>query len=157
MNDIEALKDRQAVIDAIVALFIAVDERDWKTARACLADRVHFDVTSLGAPEAAEMTAEEIIAAWRTGLAGIEAVHHQAGNFRVLVSGDTAECFCYGTAHHYRRVQSGRNLRLFVGSYDYRLARDGDAWRITQFKFNAKFVEGNLELEKEPLAPAQQP
>lgn len=148
----DGLRDREGVIDVVNRLFVAVDERDWAMARACLADRVHFDVTSLGAAEAAEMAAEEIIEGWKTGLAAIEAVHHHSGNFRVEIDGDRAICFCYATAYHHRRVRSGRNLRTFVGSYDYRLAREAGEWRITQFKFNAKFVEGNLELDTEPSA-----
>jgi hypothetical protein len=30
--------------------------------------------------------------------------------------------------------------------------RAGETWRITHFKFNAKFVEGNLRLESEEPA-----
>jgi hypothetical protein len=37
-----------------------------------------------------------------------------------------------------------------VGSYDFHLVRAGGAWRIDLFRFNAKFVDGNLELEREP-------
>ena len=152
MSELQGLLDREKVIDVVNRLFVAVDDRDWAAARACLADRVHFDMTSLGGPAPAELAAEEITGAWQTGLAPIEAVHHQSGNFRVRVEGDEAECFCYGTAHHYRRVRSGNNTRLFVGSYEYRLARAGETWRITSFKFNAKFVDGNLGLESEESA-----
>ena len=149
MNELEAMRDRDRVIDTVNSLFFAVDERDWEAARGILAERVLFDVTSLGSPQPRDMTADEIIAAWQEGLANIEAVHHQSGNFRVTVEGDQASCFCYGIAYHYRLVESRRNLRVFVGSYDYRLVRDGDRWRITHFKFNAKFVDGNLHLSKE--------
>ena len=41
---------------------------------------------------------------------------YQSGNFRVRVAGDTAECSCYGTAHHYRRVRSGNNTNLRLAS-----------------------------------------
>lgn len=143
------MTDREAIIDAVNMLFVAVDRRDWDTVRACLADRVHFDVTSMGAEAPAEMAAEDIIAGWRDGLAKIEHVHHHSGNFLVKIDGDRAECFCYATAYHHRRVRSGKNLRTFVGSYDYKLARRGSAWRITQFKFNLEFVDGNLELDGE--------
>lgn len=147
------LTDREGVIETVNALFAAVDGRDWATARIVLADRVHFDVTSLGGAAAQELDAEEIISGWAAGLASIEAIHHQSGTFRVQVDGNVAECACYGTAYHYRRVRSGKNTRLFVGSYDYRLERTDSpwGWRITGFRFNLKFVEGNLKLgEEEP-------
>lgn len=148
-NELQALRDRESIIELVNGLFVAVDNRDWAGAGACFADRVHFDMTSLGEPAPVELTPEQITSAWQSGLAPIEAVHHQSGNFRVRVAGDAAECFCYGIAYHYRRVRSGNNTRLFVGSYEYRLARAGGAWRITHFKFNAKFVDGNLRLESE--------
>jgi hypothetical protein len=149
---LQDLLDRQSITELINTLFVAVDNRDWETARGCLADSVHFDVTSLGGPAPSDLTPEQITGGWESGLAPIEAVHHQSGNFLIRLHGDEAECFCYGVALHYRRVRSGNNARRFVGSYDYRLARADGRWRITQFKFNAKFIDGNLALEQEEPA-----
>jgi len=73
---------------------------------------------------------------------------HQAGNFRVTVHDDTADAFCYGMASHYLPNPSGRNTRVFVGSYDFGLRRQDARWRIDRFRFNLKYVDGNLELEK---------
>jgi len=36
-----------------------------------------------------------------------------------------------------------------VGSYDIRLRRQDGAWKISAFKFNLKFIDGNLKLEQE--------
>jgi hypothetical protein len=67
----------------------------------------------------------------------------------VRVYGSRAAAFCYGVAWHYRPHPSGRNTRTFVGSYDFELERDeGGRWRITSFRFNLKFIDGNAELEK---------
>ena len=84
----------------------------------------------------------------RQGLRTLDAVHHQAGNYRVDVGGAEASAFCYGIATHYRRTKSGRNTRTFVGSYDFRLVRQSGEWRITAFRFNLKYIDGNVELEK---------
>jgi hypothetical protein len=35
-----------------------------------------------------------------------------------------------------------------VGSYDFRLVLL-DRWRITSFRFNLKYLDGNLNLERE--------
>lgn len=64
------------------------------------------------------------------------------------MSGDRAEAFCHGTATHYRPTRSGRNVRTFVRSCDFQLARQDGRWRITSFRFNLKYLDGNLELEK---------
>ena len=73
------------------------------------------------------------------------------GNFVVSIAGDNAEASCYGIAYHYRARRDGRNTRVFVGSYEFRLAREtGEAapsWRITAMRFALKFVDGNPALE----------
>lgn len=141
------LNDRVEIIDTINRLFIGTDSRDWTMVRAALAPRLHVDMTSLAGGAPAEMEGAALAAAWETGLAPIQAVHHQAGNHRVTLRGDEADAFCYGTATHFRPTQSGRNVRTFVGSYDFQLARLAGAWRITLFRFNLKYLDGNLELE----------
>lgn len=146
---VQSLADRQAVVDAITTLFVATDERDWARVREVFAPHVHFDMTSLAGGAPTTLAPEQIAAAWESGLAPIEAVHHQAGNFRVTVRDDEADAACYGIAYHYRRHPSGRNTRVFVGDYTFGLTRDGPRWRIASFRFAAKFVDGNLQLERD--------
>jgi len=144
------LVDRDRIIDCITELFLATDRKDWAAVEACFAPEVRFDMSSAGAGPATTTRPSEIADGWRTGLAGVEHIHHQAGNFVVRVNGDRADAFCYGIAYHYRARKDGRNTRVFVGSYDYQLARDGmaqPAWRITAMRFTLKFLDGNPALE----------
>ena len=133
------MHDRDLVIETINRLFIATDNRDWEAVRALFAPEVLFDMTSLAGGSPATRTPAEITEGWQTGLAAIEHVHHQSGNFLVEVSGDIATAFCYGVAYHHH----AKSVRMFVGSYDFHLVR-GDRWRIDRFKFNVKFVEPPL-------------
>jgi hypothetical protein len=149
MSDLQDLLAKDAILDTINRLFIGTDSRDWAMVRDALAPRLQVDMTSLAGGQPAEMAGADLAAAWETGLKPIQAVHHQTGNYWVTVLGDQAEAFCYGTATHYRPTRSGRNVRTFVGSYDFRLARLETKWRITSFRFNLKYVDGNLELEKD--------
>src|SRR4051812_11248356 len=110
---------RQQITDCIVKLFVSTDNRDWPGVRACLTDAVYFDMTSLAGGQPATVPAEQIVAGWTQGLAPIESVHHQAGNFQITVRGNEADATCYAIALHYRRTASGRNTRTFVGSYDF--------------------------------------
>lgn len=148
-DPVQDLLARGAVVDTITALFVATDERDWATVRACLAPRVHFDMTSLAGGEPAERAADDIIAGWEQGLRPIRAVHHQAGNFRVRFDGDEAAASCYAIAYHYLPTVTGRDTRVFVGGYRFRLRRQDGAWRITAFAFDLKFLDGNPRLEAE--------
>jgi hypothetical protein len=142
---------KDQVIDTINRLFVSTDRRDWPSVVACFTDTVHFDMSSAGAGPPVQIRAQEIAGGWKNGLAAIEAIHHQAGNYSVDVTDDRATAFCYGIALHYRRTKSGKNTRTFVGSYDFTLRREaGGLWKIDTFKFNLKFIDGNAALEQEP-------
>lgn len=136
------------IVEAITTLFVATDEKDWGAVRACFADQVLFDMSSLSGSPASVVPADTIVDGWRQGLEPIEALHHQAGNFRVAVDGNEADAFCYGIAYHYRPNVSGKNTRVFVGTYDFHLVCAWGRWRIERMRFQVKFVDGNLELEK---------
>lgn len=145
--NLQTLLDKDAIGDVINRLFVGTDNRDWVAVRAALAPRLHVDMTSVAGGTPSEIGGADLAAMWETGLRPIQAVHHQTGNLRIAVDGDAAEAFCYGTATHYRPTASGRNVRTFVGSYDFRLARMEGAWRITLFRFNLKYLDGNLQLD----------
>jgi hypothetical protein len=142
------VEEREAILDTINDLFVGTDERDWERVRRALAPEVLFDMKSLTGAEPATIPAEEIIAGWEDGLRPLKAIHHQTGNFRVSVDGETADASCYAIALHYRPTASGRNTRTFVGSYDFHLRRAEGRWRIDLFRFHLKYIDGNLELEE---------
>lgn len=139
--------EKEAVIAAINQLFISTDNRDWEKVKACFAPEVMFDMTSMAGGEPTKMTPEQIVGGWETGLKDLKAIHHQAGNYVVTINGREAAAFCYGIAFHYLPNPTNQNTRTFVGSYDFHLTKTEDVWRIDQFKFNLKFIDGNLNLE----------
>jgi 3-phenylpropionate/cinnamic acid dioxygenase small subunit len=145
---LDTIVTRQQIVDLVTELFVATDQRDWAAVKRCFADRVLFDMSSLGAGPATHRSPEEIAAGWAAGLEPIEALHHQAGNFRVTAYEERATASCYGIAFHFRRTRSGHDTRTFVGSYAFMLERGGHhGWRITSFRFDLKFIDGNPRLE----------
>ena len=48
---------------------------------------------------------------------------------------------------HYKKDTSQGSTREFIGSYDFVLDKTKDGWRLNSFKFNLKYMRGNLELE----------
>ena len=146
-QELDDLIQRTRIIERINRLFIATDNRDWEQVRQCFADRVLFDMSSMGAGEAQSLSPDEIINMWETGLKPLKSVHHQAGNHLVSINGKDADAFCYGIASHYLPNESERNTRTFIGSYDFKLARVDNDWKITHFTFNLKFMDGNVDLE----------
>jgi len=143
--------DRERVIDRVTELFLATDRKDWAAVEGCFAPAVRFDMSSVGAGPPSSKGPREIADGWRTGLAALQQVHHQAGNFVVSVSGDRASVFCYGIAYHYLARKDGRNTRVFVGSYDYELVCETGVvprtWLIDAMRFTLKFMDGNPALE----------
>lgn len=144
---IQKLQDRQDVEDTVNKLFIHTDNRAWENVKTVFADSVLFDMTSLVGGQPVTLTPQSIVDGWAQGLQPLKALHHQSGNFLVTLDGNKATVFCYGTATHYLPNPSDRNTRSFVGSYEFRLIKGKLGWVIDRFKFNSKFLDGNLHLE----------
>jgi len=145
----EALALRQEVEDLVIKMFVATDERDWAALESCFTDPFVLDMTSMVGGSPTSMTPRQVAAAWAEGFKPLSHVHHQVGNFQTTVSGSTATVRCYGIALHYRSdISSEAKSRRFVGTYDLSLSALGGGWRINRLRFNLKFIDGNLELEK---------
>ena len=93
------------------------------------------------------MTSQDIVNAWDKGLKALKAIHHQAGNYVVTISGNEADVFCYGIATHYLPNRTNHNVRTFVGGYDFHLLKVNKVWHINKFKYNLKYIDGNPDLE----------
>ena len=104
-------------------------------------------MTSMVGGEPVTLTPLEIVTSWEKGLKPLKAIHHQAGNYIVNANQNEAEVFCYGIASHYLPNKSNQNTRIFVGSYDFHLIKNGENWQIDKFKFNLKYIDGNPNLE----------
>jgi SnoaL-like domain len=152
MDPLRELVEKERIARVISELFVGTDTRNWPAVQACFADSVLYDMTSLAEGEPARLTSAEITAGWESGLAPIDAVHHQTGNLSIDCDESEAKATCYGVAYHYRRTRFGRNTRLFVGTYDFHLRLEDGSWKIDALRFNMKFVDGNVDLEKEPPA-----
>ncbi len=149
MERYQYLVDKDRIVETINQLFIGTDQRDWNKVKSLFAPEVRFDMTSLAGGTPRVMTPQQIVDGWDKGLKPLKAIHHQSGNFIVTVAGDQADAFCYGTATHYLPTKSGRNVRTFVGSYDFHLVRNDGVWWIDALKFNLKYIDGNKDLEKD--------
>jgi hypothetical protein len=74
MNDqFQTLLEKDAVIDVVNQLFISIDNRDWAKVKACFANEVLFDMTSMTGGEPVTMTAQQIVEGWDGGLKALKA------------------------------------------------------------------------------------
>ena len=146
MND-QQFADKLEITELCNKLFMYVDAEQWeKVLDEVFTENVWFDMTSAGG-EARKLSANEICEIWRKGFSGLDAIHHQAGHYVITVNGSNADIYGYAIATHFKKAVSKGNSRMFVGSYDLKALNSGDGWRLTQFKYNLKYIDGNVSLE----------
>jgi hypothetical protein len=147
MHDrVDLLLEKDRILERTKALFIASHRKDWPAVIDCLTEQVRFDMTSMTGEPPALVPAVEIASRWEKGLADIAAVHHQIGNELVTIDGGKAHVFCYGIALHFSPLAKNGTTRRFVGSYDLDLVKQDEDWKIREFAFHLKFIDGNADL-----------
>jgi SnoaL-like domain len=142
------LESRLAVEDTVIAMFVATDQRDWTALQGCFTDPFTLDMTSIMGGSPASMSPGLVADAWAEGFKSLDHVHHQIGNLQTTIKGRQATVRCYGVAFHHRARVSGLKTRIFVGTYQLQLVGGAENWQISELKFQLKFIDGNLELEK---------
>ena len=146
MSD-QQLTDKLELAELSNKLFMYVDAQQWeKVMDEVFAEHVWFDMTSAGG-EAKKLSAKQICEIWEQGFRGVDAVHHQAGHYLINSDGNNADIYAYAMATHYKMTASNGNSRMFVGSYDLKALKSVRGWRLTQFKYNLKYIDGNVTLE----------
>lgn len=142
----DTLTVREQIVETVHRLFIYTDSMDWKKLQdEVFTDSVLFDMSSLG-NEAKVTSAKSICETWESGFAGLTAVNHLTGNLLISVNDEQADVFAYATATHYKSSATQGKTREFIGTYDLHVIHTDKGWRIDQFKYNLKFMNGNLEL-----------
>ena len=138
--------EAQKIIETLQSIFIGADQHDWNQILNAFTEKVHLDYTSLSGGEAEDLPAATIVNNWKNFLPRFKATHHQLGNFMIKEDGPTAKAFFYGTATHYFPNPSGRHIWTVTGTYDARLEKQGDMWKVNYLRLNLHYVDGNTDL-----------
>ena len=142
------ITEREQIIETVNKLFIYTDNQEWRKLQdEVFTSEIQLDMVSMGAPRSERVSSREICYRWEKAFEELDAVHHQAGNYIVKISGEEAEVFAYSIASHYKESAKKEKTREYVGSYDLHLEKGLGGWRINNFKFNLKYSTGNLVLE----------
>jgi len=138
---------REQIAEVVNKLFIYTDFKQWDRLQSeVFTEQILFDMSSIG-QEVKTTTAKEVCELWQKGFEGLDAINHLSGNYLVTVSGEAADVFAYATATHFKSSATQGKTREFVGSYNLHLIRTQRGWRIDVFKYNLKYMNGNLELK----------
>jgi hypothetical protein len=142
------LADKLELQELANKLFMYTDGKQWDLLmEEVFATDVWFDMKSAGGGEPSSVKASAICEMWDKGFEPLDAVHHQAGHYLIKAEDSNAEIFAYAVALHYRKAAVNGKSRSFVGSYDLKAVRTDKGWRLNQFRYNLKFIDGNAMLE----------
>ncbi|WP_330181207.1 nuclear transport factor 2 family protein [Nocardia sp. NBC_01503] len=145
MTDLQVLSDRLEISELITKLFVYCDQLRWADmTEEVLTEQVYFDSGFGGTPETVPTT--DITAGWAEGLGALDAVHHQAGNHLIEITGDTARAHADAIAVHLKNDAANGTTRWFVGSYVLGFERTEKGWRINHFEYKLKVIDGNADL-----------
>lgn len=142
------MNTREEIIETVNKLFIYTDSQNWDALQSeVFTEKVFLDMTSLGG-NASDLKSIEICDMWQEGFKELDAINHLAGNYLVeLVSDNEAEVFAYATATHFKDSAANGKTREFVGTYNFKLKKLENGWRLYSFVYNLKYANGNLELK----------
>jgi len=129
----QALADRAAASDVVIGYAMALDARDWTGFRSLFEERVDIDYSSLGSIQG-PLAADAWVARCRV-LGAFDATQHKVSNLTFAIDGGQARVTAYVDAAHFI-THEGQVLQGFAcGTYEHRLRRSADGWKIAGCAF----------------------
>lgn len=147
-DTVRELADRAAVADTVTRMTWYLDRRDWAGLTGLFTEQVYTDYTSLWGGSPQEATVQELLStdrqgSWRRTMDGLEATQHQLTNVLVDLDGDEARATANVVGVHRLTNPHGAPLWTVGGTYDFRVVRTGDGWRIRAITMTITWAEGN--------------
>lgn len=131
---LEALIDRQEIVDVMSRYARGIDRRDAALYRACFTDVLDVEMPGASWPA---ITAEK----WTEHALGVvsafESTQHIITNHVVELEGDDARCTAYVQAQHWRPESAW----LIGGQYRNQLSRVAGEWRIRHLELQFAWTE----------------
>ena len=146
MDELEQIRDTEAIRILTVWYSRAVDTRDWTLYCSVFLDRIHVDFGDYA--RVGEWRADEWVDTIRRGVHGFASTQHLNGNHETKIEGDRARGTHYVLAEHCILPEGGAapgpDDSVTVGGY-YRneYERMTDGWKIASLVFTQLFVRGN--------------
>lgn len=129
-TDLQALSDRAAVSDLVIAYALALDTRDWALLTSILTEIVGIDYASHAPELVFDLPARQWVDMVTDGLSGFDITQHLSTNHIVALDGDEATCRSQMQARHVLRLTDGEHTCTLYGHYLSRCVRTAGGWRI---------------------------
>lgn len=135
-----------SIINTITNIFNGSDKRDWDLVRQSFYYHVYLDYFSLSKKPGEKVKPDDIIKGWSDFLPKFTFTHHVITNFEISVTETNASVFCKGSALHYLPGSEGGDTWTTIGTYDFKLAKVADQWKVNSMVFNLVYEDGNKKL-----------
>lgn len=137
-----------SIINAVTNIFNGADKHDWELVRNSFHHEVFLDYFSMSGQPGEKIKSSEIINRWSAFLPKFKFTFHTITNFEISVERTNASAFCKGQALHCLPGSEAGDTWTTYGTYDFKLLKSGDQWKVTSMTFNFLYETGNKELPK---------
>jgi len=148
LSAIHWMIERSKIIDIIVGVANAMDEKNWQKLRQYLANEIEIDYSEFRGKPPQQITAEEYVQQRVESLASLKTLHIST-NHEVTVGKDGAECL---SAYRIYRVDQtcklGQDRLDTAGNYAHRLIQVEGDWRVTAIKQTVVMMSGNRHIHR---------
>lgn len=131
--------DQVAIAQAVTAVGLYTDVRDWQRVSSLMADEVTTDYTDVFGGQIATTSREDLVEQWRTTFQGFDATQHQITNVSVTGGGNEASTLSHVRAIHWVDQRSW----TIGGVYTHRLARGPNGWQVAFMAIQRLYEEGD--------------
>lgn len=152
---LQALLDRAAISDTVIAYATGLDRRDWTLYRAIFCDEIEMQFESVGI-RAGAYSAEAWVRSAQTLFAGFSATQHSSTNHVIVLRGDEASCTSSMQAEHFVTpgpdIAAGAERWTIGGYYENGLVRTPSGWKLRRVALHVTWSSGNPEVSRVALA-----
>jgi 3-phenylpropionate/cinnamic acid dioxygenase small subunit len=139
---LQAIIDRQAIVDTIVRYAATLDAKDWAGAETCFAAEVETDYGDLRGTGPARIAAHAFVDLRRQALERLK-THHMTTNHLVTLDGDRATCQSAMLIHRLDPSRETDNTFDTLAHYTHTLARTAGGWQVTRVRQSVAWNRGN--------------
>jgi SnoaL-like domain len=147
----QSLRDHNEIIAVTYRYALALDTRDWALLKDCFTPDAIADFGVWGKA----VGVEQIIAAARPVMEGMDRTQHMIMNHLITLKGNEADCLCYLVAEHLLAAAAGGPTSTTRGLYRDRLVRTPAGWRIVARTLEVTWRDGNIGIFDEALRRSQ--
>ena len=123
--DLQALSDRQEIVELLYRYARGVDTRDWALWRTVFTEDAELDYSTTGGPVGGR---DEVTSWLESSIGLLPMIHHVVSNFQIDLDGDRAKV--RALFHCTAQLPGLDDLLVTGGYYDEELVRTPAGWKI---------------------------